>query len=223
MGRKVLTKMSCTYSWNCPSGSFPYTVRQGDTLYNIARQYKTTPERLSEVNEGLNPLNLEVGSTLCIPLPLQEYPNCQTTNYYVAQNDDTLFKIAQMFGVSEQQILYSNMGIDPQNIYEGMVLCIPLTKPLLCINIREGELELEFSSGRLESFPAKVGSLKIPSFIVQKQLDNSEGGKKRLVFNDGGISIANPAAQNSPDDIILSDNNMDYVFNRVTVGTEVHF
>ena len=215
--------MSCTYSWDCPSGSFPYTVRQGDTLYKIAKRYETTLERLTQVNQGIDPLNLEVGRTLCIPLPIQEYPNCRTTNYYVAQNDDTLFKIAQMFNVSEQQILYSNMGIDPQNIYEGMVLCIPLSRPLLCINIREDELELEFSSGKLESFPAKTGAVKIPTYIVQKQLDNSQGGKKRLVFNDGGISIANRASQNNPDDIILSDNNMDYVFNRVTVGTEVRF
>jgi len=215
--------MNCNYNWNCPPGSFPYTIRRGDTLYSIARRYETTDRRLQEVNPEVNPLNLIPGSTICIPLPTQEYPNCRTTNYYVAGENDTLYKISEMFNVSESQLLYSNMGIDPQNIYEGMVLCIPLAKPLLCVTVYETELELVYDSGKRESFPAKTGVIRIPSFVVQKQLDNSTDGKKRLVLNDGGIYIANRLAQITPNDIILSDRDMDYVFNRITVGTEVQF
>lgn len=213
--------MSCSFSWNCPPGSFPYTVRQGDTLYSIAKRFETTVERLSQINSISDTNIINAGESLCIPLPLQYFPACMTTNYYVVGENDTIHSIAGYFGVSTAQIIYSNIGIDADNLYNGMILCIPLAKPPVCVNIEGGVLTLLYPTGESVSFPATHNLAPSPSVIVQKQIDTSFGGRKRLNLLESGIAISSPSAQISENDILLGEDDMDKVFNLVTVGTEV--
>lgn len=51
----------------CPAGTFAYTIRSGDTLYNLAIRYNTTVEAIMRVNPGINPNNLQIGQIICIP------------------------------------------------------------------------------------------------------------------------------------------------------------
>lgn len=46
-----------------------HTIRQGDTLYNLAIQYGTTVQNIIDTNIALNPYNLRVGQQIYI------YPN----------------------------------------------------------------------------------------------------------------------------------------------------
>lgn len=213
--------MSCKYDWNCPAGSFPYTIRKGDTLYSISRLYGSTPQRLLEVNPGIDEYNLEIGSKICIPQPVSTYPNCRSTNYYVVEENDTLYSIATYFGVTANQLLYSNLGIVPENIYKGMVLCIPIAPPPLCVKIKNNILTLDYVSGKQEHFNVYGGSRNFTAPIILKQLDGSTAAQKRLNLAFDGVAIANNAAKLSSSDFILSDSDMDYVFNRVPLGTEV--
>lgn len=214
--------MNCTYTWSCPAGSFPYTVRQGDTLYSIAKRFESTVDRLAELNSIEDVNLLSVGQTLCIPLPLQYFPACRTTNYYVVHSGDTAASISEYFGVSTAQLLYSNIGIDIDALYDGMILCIPLAPPVLCINIDKSTLTLSYFSGEEVSFPCTNTLSDISTNIVQKQINTSFGGEKRLNFLIPSIAITNPGAKRSERDIVLSDDDMDIVFNLVSVGTEVH-
>jgi LysM repeat protein len=50
----------------CPPGSFAYTVKAGDTLWNLASRYNTTVEAIMAINPGINPNNLRVGQVICI-------------------------------------------------------------------------------------------------------------------------------------------------------------
>jgi hypothetical protein len=49
----------------CPN-MITYTIKSGDTLYSLARYYDTTVETLLEKNPGIDPYNLQIGSTLMI-------------------------------------------------------------------------------------------------------------------------------------------------------------
>ena len=213
--------MSCNIEWNCPPGSFPYTVRPGDTLYQLAKRFVTSVDRLQEINsiEDVNVLN--IGDVLCIPEPLQYFPTCKTSNYYVVNKGDTIFSIAAYFGVSTAQIMYSNIGIDENNLYEGMILCIPLAPPRLCVSISDSTLTLLYNSGDKAAFPCRNTLKDFTSQVVQKQIDTSFGGRKRLNLLVPDIAISSLSAQRSDNDIILSDNDMDKVFNLVPVGTGV--
>ncbi len=213
--------MKCNSEWNCPAGSFPYTIKKGDTLYSLAKTFESTVERLAEINNIENVDLIYAGKTLCIPLPLQYYPACRTSNYYIVKEGDTAVSIAKYFGVSTTQILYSNIGIDLDNLYDGMILCIPLAPPVLCICIKGNTLTLSYYDGKEISFPCTNKLRDICTNISKKQLSSSSGGKKRLDFLIPEVAITNTAGKQSDKDIVLSDCDMDTVFNLVSVGTKV--
>jgi LysM repeat protein len=50
----------------CASGLY-WVVAQGDTLFSIARAYGTTVGRLLELNPGIDPQNLQIGMSICLP------------------------------------------------------------------------------------------------------------------------------------------------------------
>lgn len=51
----------------CPIGTFPYTIQQGDTLWRLAQRYNTSVNALIATNPNINPTNLLVGQVICIP------------------------------------------------------------------------------------------------------------------------------------------------------------
>ena len=58
-----------------------HTIRPGDTLYNLALQYRTTVQNIIDTNMALNPYDLRVGQQIYI------YPdNAQNTSYWVSMN-----------------------------------------------------------------------------------------------------------------------------------------
>jgi len=50
----------------CPSGVY-WEISPGDTLYTIAQATGTTVEILQQLNPGLDPENLQVGQSICLP------------------------------------------------------------------------------------------------------------------------------------------------------------
>ncbi len=58
-----------------------------------------------------------------------QLPPCPEGNYYEIRPGDTLFAIARRFGVSLDDLLEANPGIDPERLRVGQVICIPLAVP----------------------------------------------------------------------------------------------
>src|SRR5699024_2628416 len=130
-------------SEDCPKGTFSYTIKSGDTLYNIAKKYNTTVEEILKVNPGINPYNLQVGQKICIP---DEEPAVDCDGmYYVVRPGDTLYSIAKKYGVSVEELLEANPNVDPYNLQVGQLICIPeKEKPMPCpeghiYKIRKGD------------------------------------------------------------------------------------
>lgn len=105
----------------CPRGSFPYTIKAGDTLYMLAIEYDTTVQAIINLNPGINPNNLQVGEVICIPE--DDKPSCDT--YYVVKAGDTLYSIARKYDVTVAELMAANPGVDPDNLQVGAILCIP--------------------------------------------------------------------------------------------------
>ena len=51
----------------CPVGTTPYTVKSGDTFWNLAIRFNTTVEALQRANPTVNPNALQIGQVICIP------------------------------------------------------------------------------------------------------------------------------------------------------------
>ena len=85
-----------------------YTVKQGDTLENIANENGVTVEQILNTNFPPNPDNLVVGQKLVILVPEVEY---------IVEEGDTLDSIAQKFNTSVIDILQKNPSIENAQIY----------------------------------------------------------------------------------------------------------
>ncbi|CUX63112.1 Peptidoglycan endopeptidase LytF precursor [Clostridium sp. C105KSO15] len=118
---------------NCPQGLFPYTIRRGDTLWMIAQRYYTSVAAIRAANPGLNPQNLTVGQTICVPSrraprpPVTPPPSrCPVgLRTHVVQRNDSLWLIAQRYCTTVETILALNRGLTPGNLRVGQVLLIP--------------------------------------------------------------------------------------------------
>ncbi len=96
-----------------------YQVKPNDTLYSISREYNTTPEAIMEYNNLASNI-LSINQILQIPI--KEVSNENTV--YVVKPGDTLYKIANSYGVSVMELMNLN-NLTSTLINVGDVLLIP--------------------------------------------------------------------------------------------------
>lgn len=100
-----------------------YTVRQGDSVYSIAKENGTTPSRIIIDNDLTNPGKLVVGQCLVLLYP---------TETYTVRGGDTLLSIARAYGVSVMQLWRNNPALRGRSyIYPGQNLNIAYETPPL--------------------------------------------------------------------------------------------
>lgn len=78
-----------------------YTVKKGDTLYSIARNYGVTVNELKSANNLTNN-NLIIGETLIIPT--NETTSSNNENIYIVKAGDSLYKIANMYNMTVNEL-----------------------------------------------------------------------------------------------------------------------
>ena len=100
-----------------------YTVKEGDSVYSIAKKNNTTPSRIITDNNLDNPQKLSIGQTLVLLYP---------TLTYTVRGGDTLNSIANAYGVSLNQLWRNNPQLAGGNyIYPGQILNIAYETPPL--------------------------------------------------------------------------------------------
>lgn len=113
------------------NSSMVYTVQSGDTLWKVAQKFNVTTQVIIEAN-NLDPTKyLYIGQKLTIPgqsTVQPEQPATGTTTYFV-QSGDTLWKVAQKFGVTTQAIVDTNKLDPTKYLYIGQKLIIPVSVP----------------------------------------------------------------------------------------------
>lgn len=100
-----------------------YTVKSGDTLYSISKQFNTTISELMKLN-NLPTATLSVGQQLKLPKKEEEEI---ITNEYIVKSGDTLYKIANSYGLSVADIINAN-NLKNNNLSIGQKLIIPSIK-----------------------------------------------------------------------------------------------
>lgn len=117
-------------------GGFLYGVIPGDTMFLIAHRFGISLATLIAANPQIvNPNIILAGQVICVPIPPPPNrppapPACVGQCLYGVQPGDTLFLIAQRFGVTLQALLAANPQIvDPNLIVATQVICVPVTVP----------------------------------------------------------------------------------------------
>jgi spore coat assembly protein SafA len=136
------------------SNSRLYTIKPGDTLFLIAKRFNVSLASLRDCNPQIaDPNVIYPGQVIVVPAPgnttadrlgpvpfdpCQNYrggppppaplpaATCPDGQIYRVVCGDTMFKIAQQFGVSLDALVQANPQIDDPNlIYPGQEICVP--------------------------------------------------------------------------------------------------
>lgn len=129
-----------TQQRRCPGPS--HIVQPGDTLFSIARRFGVSLDALIAANPGVDPMNLQIGEIICLPIGVPPTP-CPGGTFVIGPGD-TLFSIARRLGISLESLLAANPGIDPRNLRVGQVICLPVgVPPRVCpgasVTVRPGD------------------------------------------------------------------------------------
>lgn len=107
----------------------PYTVKQGDWIYKIARECQVEPSAIIALNPGINPNRIVPGQLLNMPpagataVPPATPQAC--TGTYTVRTGDNLFRIAYNCGLTTEQLASFNAIPFPYTIYVGQTIRYP--------------------------------------------------------------------------------------------------
>lgn len=178
VGGRICVISATEQNVQCPFGTLPYNINNGDTLKIIADRFGSSIAAIMIANPGINPQNLQVGQRICIPQGSENVPECTSGNLYTIKKGDTLSKIAQSFDVTVRSILELNEGLNPRNLTIGEIICIPLApSPIEIIISVSGKRLSVFRNGRLnKEYIVATGKPETPTpigtfTIVNKEVD----------------------------------------------------
>ena len=98
-----------------------YTVKKGDTLWDIAVNNGTTVDQLMQDNNLTSSL-IFPGDKLTYNTTVAQVAQAKEQGYYTVVLGDTLGKVADRFGVSVDELVKLNNISNPNLIYVGTVL-----------------------------------------------------------------------------------------------------
>lgn len=79
-----------------------YTVKAGDSLYKIAKEYNTTVSNLMTIN-SLSSSTLQIGQVLKVP-----DNNTNNNQVYIVKSGDTLYSIARQYNTTVSDLIAKN-------------------------------------------------------------------------------------------------------------------
>jgi LysM repeat protein len=156
-----------------------HTVRWGETLYLIARQYGTTMQAIASANNLRNLNFVYAGQRLVIPTSGSPSPT-GSTGLYVVQRGDTLRTIASRYGTTVSYLASLNGLGNPNFIWVGQRLKVPSagaptsapTQGSTAVHIvQRGEFlaRIAWRYGTTSSAIARANNLVNPSLIYVGQ------------------------------------------------------
>ena len=101
-----------------------YVVKQGDTLCDIAKKFNTTVNMIARYNGIADTGLLEPYRVLRIPVTV--VPDMKPYYEYVIKDGDTLCKLAEKFGTTVEALAKLNGIENPDVIWAGNILKIPV-------------------------------------------------------------------------------------------------
>jgi LysM repeat protein len=110
------------------SGETSYTVKPGDRLFSIGRQFGVNPYAIAQANRIGPPYTIRPGLVLVIPaggtVGPSPTPGPAPARHTVVAGE-TVYSIARKYGRSAAAIINANSLANPNFIFPGQVLNIP--------------------------------------------------------------------------------------------------
>lgn len=123
IGQQLLVNPNNTNNGNNNEPNYiTYTVQSGDSLSKLARDYNTTVDEIKAIN-NLTSNTIVIGEELLLPI-VDDNEEPIPTSSYIVQRGDSLWKIANLFGTTVQDIINLN-NLDSINLQIGQQLLVP--------------------------------------------------------------------------------------------------
>jgi LysM repeat protein/ABC-type branched-subunit amino acid transport system substrate-binding protein len=105
-----------------------HTVKEGETLSELAEQYNVKLSEIYQLNPGLTPA-VKIGQKIKLPRPAKvaETVEPATFKFHVVQKNETLFSIAKQYGVTVDELKKNNPGLT-EAIKLGQQIKVPDNK-----------------------------------------------------------------------------------------------
>lgn len=100
-----------------------YTVKKGDSLYQIAKKYNTTIDVLKKINNLTN-TSLSIGQVLKIPTESQEVSEPTSKNIYTVKKGDSLYQIAKKYNTTIDTLKKIN-NLTSNTLSIGQIITLP--------------------------------------------------------------------------------------------------
>ena len=116
-----------------------YRIQPGDTFGAIAQRLGVPLDRLLEMNTHLHPRKLQVGAKILLPQspqkmkgPLQNAAsangNTPMPQSHIVRRGENFWLIARKYGISTQELMRINTGLNPKRLRIGMKIHLPSPK-----------------------------------------------------------------------------------------------
>ncbi|MCB8995238.1 MAG: LysM peptidoglycan-binding domain-containing protein [Bacteroidales bacterium] len=112
-----------------------HVVKQGETMYSIARAYNMTVSDLQDLNPQVVNNELSIGQVILIPRNTQTEINEEFTNHKVKRKE-TVYGISRMYGISEDMLKQYNPELLERSPKTGQILKIPSQKMIQALDSR---------------------------------------------------------------------------------------
>jgi LysM repeat protein len=170
-----------------PGNAFAVTehiVRPGETLSEIADVYGLPVETLMDVNGITDPNAVQEGQVIRIPdfagSTRPPSPEQQDGRFHTVQDGDTLSSLAELFGVTPEEIAEANGLFDLHSLIAGATLRIPGALPAEEEDETGEEVVTDsgrrhtVSGGEVLSLIAEVYGVRLAALIAANGLDNPD-------------------------------------------------
>lgn len=174
-----------------------YIVKKGDNLYDLSRKLGLTVDELKSLNK-LKDNRLDIGDVLIIDVSVNDEVTTakniarSNNNEYIVQNGDTLGEIAEIYGLSSEELKEAN-SLKNTKLQIGQKLLVPSSNPEPVKVTGPQEPTAEDSASELAGKaqdPSKSPSAAPADYTVQKG-DTLGHIAERFNLSSGDIRKAN--------------------------------
>lgn len=151
-----------------------HTVRDGDTIFKISREYGTPPSKIVEYNDLKNPDRLPIGLELLIVTP---------TRSYASHRGELPEDIAKRFGIDKKALKRANPYLSMNGrAMEKEILAIKQDVPTHGTILLNGQLYRGYDAKRLAL------ALEYAKYITLSSYKSERGGISKIFDDRSAIS-----------------------------------